>query len=430
MSYLIKKGRLVDPTHSLDGVFDILISEGRIARIGSDLADKAAHTIDADGKIVTPGFIDMHAHLREPGREDKETIRTGTRAAVRGGFTTVACMPNTEPALDDPEAIKLVKAIAKRDARCNVCVVGAITKGRAGEKIADLKGLKRAGAVAVSDDGACIQREDVMRRALREAKQASLLLIDHCEDTKLAAGGVVNKGFFSTKLGLRGSAAAAEYAMVERDIGLARELRAAIHIAHVSTAGSVAAIRKAKALDIAVTAETAPHYFALTEACCATYDTMTKMNPPLRTAQDVAAIKEGLADGTIDAIATDHAPHTDAEKGVEFDVAPFGIIGLETALSLAIMELVDTQILSWSGLVAKLFVNPARILGIKAGGLAKGAVADITVIDPAASYTYTKGSIESKSKNSPFIGWTLTGRAVHLFVGGRPAMQDGVLVET
>ena len=423
MKYLIKNGRAIDPANGIDGEFDILVSGGKIEKIAARLNEKCDKTIDAKGRIIVPGLVDMHTHLREPGREDKETIASGTRSAVRGGFTTVACMPNTQPAIDDPKIVKLVKDIVKKDALCNVEIVGAITLSRLGKKLADLAGMKSSGAVAVSDDGSSVEDKGIMQDALKDCKANDMLLIDHCEDPRLSDLGMINKGFVSTKMGLKGIPAAAEYEMVKRDIELAEKCGARIHIAHVSCGESVEIIRKAKKRGVKVTAETAPHYFTLTDECCATYDTNTKMNPPLRTKKDVEAIKAGLADGTIDAIATDHAPHTDSEKDVEFDFAPFGIIGLETALGLAAMELVGKKVLSWSGLVEKMSVNPARILGIAHGGLKEGSVADIAIIDPDEEYAYDKSSIESRSKNSPFIGWRLKGRATDVFVRGELVME-------
>ncbi|MFH1189572.1 MAG: dihydroorotase [Candidatus Omnitrophota bacterium] len=422
-TYLIRSGRVIDPVNKFDGVADILISGGKIVKIGAGLGEKCDKVIDAKGKIVIPGLVDMHTHLREPGREDKETIASGTRAAVRGGYTTVACMPNTDPAIDSPKAVKLVEEIIKRDALCGVAVVGAITLSRAGKKLSDLAGMKRAGAAAVSDDGSPVEDKKLMLEALKCAGAAGLVVIDHCEDIGLSASGVINKGYVSTKMGLKGIARAAEYEIVGRDIGIAEKCGARIHIAHVSCAESVDIIRKAKKRGVKVTAETAPHYFTLTEECCVTYDTNTKMNPPLRSKDDVEAVKKGLADGTIDAIATDHAPHTDAEKDVEFDFAPFGIIGLETALSLSVSELVGPGLLSWNTLIEKMSLNPARILGLGAPGLKKGAPADIAIIDPAKEYTYTKESVESKSKNSPFIGWSLKGKVTELFVRGELVME-------
>lgn len=428
MKYLIKNGRVIDPANKMDGPGDVFISEGKIERIGKDLDVKPDEIIDAKGKIVAPGLVDMHAHLREPGREDKETIRSGTRAALKGGFTSVACMPNTEPPIDNPKIVKSVRDIIKSDALCNVFIIGAITEGRKGKELADFDRMKKASLTAVSDDGACVEDENLMLRALKDCKKNSLLLIDHCEDTKMSSGGVINKGFVSTKMGLRGIPKEAEYSMVRRDIELAKKASAAVHIAHVSCKESVDLIRKAKRDGVYITAETAPHYFSLTEDCCVTYDTNMKINPPLRTKEDVEAIKAGLKDGTIDAIATDHAPHTDSEKDVEFDFAPFGIIGLETALSLSVMELVEKKVLSWPDLITRMSVNPARILKINKGSLKKGVIADIIIIDPDKEYIYKKESIESKSKNSPFIDWRLKAKAAHVFVDGRLVMKDEVII--
>ncbi|MCX5666660.1 MAG: dihydroorotase, partial [Candidatus Omnitrophica bacterium] len=396
MKYLIKNGRVIDPASGIDDILDILISDGKIEKTGKLLSDKA-ELIDAKGMIVAPGFVDMHTHLREPGREDEETVLTGTLAAIKGGFTSIACMPNTEPPLDNPAIIKSLKDIIKRDARANVFIIGAITEGRAGKRATDFHKMKKEGAVAVSDDGSSVDDEAVMSSAFEQSKEESLLIIEHCEDRKASKDGVMNRGFTATKLGLKGISSESEYERVKRDIELAKNASARIHIAHVSTKESVGVIRRAKAEGVKVTAETAPHYLALTEECCAAYDTNTKMNPPLRSKEDVEELKRALKDGTIDVIATDHAPHTDSEKDVEFAFAPFGIIGLETALSLCVMELVDKKVLSWSELIIKISVNPSKILGIDRGSLKKGAIADIVIIDPDGEYTYTKDSIASRS---------------------------------
>ena len=418
MKYLIKNGRVIDPANKIDDILDILISDGKIGKVGKNLDDKA-ETIDAGGFIVAPGLIDMHAHLREPGREDEETIRSGTRAAIKGGFTSVACMPNTEPSLDNPAIIKTLKDIIKKDALANTFIIGTITEGRAGKRATDFHKMKKEGAVAVSDDGLSIEDEKVMSEALEQSREENLLIIAHCEDRKLSGNGVMNHGFTATKLGLKGILSESEYERIRRDVELAKRSSARIHIAHVSTKESVDIIRRAKKDGVKVTAETAPHYFSLTEECCAAYDTNTKMNPPLRSKEDAEELKRGLKDGTIDAIATDHAPHTDSEKDVEFAFAPFGIIGLETALSLSIMELVEKRILSWTGLITKMSVNPSSILSIDRGNLKKGSIADVVIIDPNKEYTYTKDSIESKSKNSPFINWVLKGRIEKVFINGK-----------
>ncbi|MDP3789891.1 MAG: dihydroorotase [Candidatus Omnitrophota bacterium] len=428
MKYLIKGGHVIDPVNKIDIVFDILVSDGKIEKVGKDLSVKGCETIDAKGYIVAPGFVDMHTHLREPGREDRETIRTGTRAAVRGGFTSLLSMPNTEPPTDNPKVVNLLKDIIKKDAICNVFIAGAITEGRAGKKLTDFNSLGKAGVIALTDDGSSVEDRSVMLEALEKAKETGVLIIDHCEDTTLSRGGVVNTGFISTKMGLRGISKESEYSAAKRDLELAKEAGSKIHIAHVSCKESVDLIRKAKREGVRVTAETAPHYFTLTDECCVTYDTNTKMNPPLRAKDDVEAIKKGLADGTIDMIATDHAPHTDAEKDVEFDFAPFGIIGLETALSLAVTELVDKKVISWPELVMKMSANPARILDIGRGHLKAGVAADIVIIDPDKEYIYKRDSIESKSKNSPFIEWKTKARVKHVFVGGKLIMKDEMII--
>ncbi len=418
MNYLIRNGHVIDPVNKIDDDLDVLISDGKIEKVGKDLSAGNAETIDAKNMIVSPGLVDMHTHLREPGREDEETLASGTRAAIRGGYTSVCCMPNTDPAIDNAVVVKQVKEIVKKDASCSVYIIGAITEKREGKKPSDIDGMKKEGVVGVSDDGSCVMDSAVMSEALKAAKKSAILVIDHCEDPKLSAGGVMNKGFTATKMGLRGIPRQSEYEMVKRDIELAKKTGARIHVAHVSCKESVELIRAAKKDRIAITCETAPHYFSLTEGACATYDTNTKMNPPLRTTEDVEAIKKGLADGTIDAIATDHAPHTDSEKDVEFDLAPFGIIGLETALSLSVMELIDKNTLSWSLLIAKMSSDPAKILGIQAGSLKAGAPADVIIIDPDKKYIYKKEMIQSKSRNSPFINWELKARILSIFVKG------------
>lgn len=418
MKYIIKNARVIDPSSRIDDDMDIMVVGSKIEKIAKGIDEKSDSIIDAKGMIVAPGLVDMHVHLREPGREDKETVRTGTNSAVQGGFTSVLCMPNTEPSIDSPDAVKKVKDIASAEAYCNVFIASAVTRARQGRELVDMAAVKKAGAVAVSDDGSSVQDTDLMLSALKECKACDLLMISHCEDPSISARGVVNKGFISTKMGLKGIPSEAEASFVKRDIGLAQKCNARLHIAHVSCRESIDIIRKAKKSGVLVTAETAPHYFSLTDQCCVTYDTNTKINPPLRSSADVEAIKEALADGTIDVIATDHAPHTDAEKDVEFDLAPFGIIGLETALSLAVISLVETKVLSWNQLISKLACNPASILGIERGYLKKGGAADLVIIDPEAGYIYKKEMIASKSKNSPFVDWKLKGRVKSVIVGG------------
>ncbi len=425
MRILIKQGHLIDPTNKLDGVFDIFIKDGQISNIAKAIKEKADITIDAKDKIVTPGLIDMHAHLREPGREDEETLYTGSRAAVKGGFTGVCAMPNTEPPCDNKECVGFILEQSRRIGLVNIYPVGTITKMRKGEELSEIGDLKDAGAIAISDDGASVENSELMRRALEYSSMFNMPIISHCEDRHLSAGGVMNEGIVSTILGLRGIPSFSESSVGERDLALAGMTGSRIHIAHVSTKESAELIRRAKAKGLGVTAETCPHYFVLRDECVKSFDTNTKVNPPLRTAADMEAIRAALADGTIDAISTDHAPHTENEKDVEYDYAPFGIIGLETALALTITELVNARVLSWRGLVEKMSLNPSRILGLNRGNLTKGAIVDISVIDPKAEFTYRRDEIESKSKNSPFIGWRLKGRATHVICGGRLTLGDG-----
>ncbi|MDD2334997.1 MAG: dihydroorotase [Geobacteraceae bacterium] len=418
MDLLIKGGRVVDPAQQIDEKLDIRIEDGTIKELGKKLAaGKSCQVIEANGLVVTPGLIDMHVHLRDPGLEYKEDIVTGTRAAAAGGFTSVACMPNTNPANDNKAVTTYIIAKAKAEGFVNVFPVGSITQGSKGEKLAEMGDLKEAGCVAVSDDGRPLANPELMRRALEYAKGMEITLISHAEDLELSGDGLMNDGFTATELGLKGIPWVAEDAATARDVYLAEFSNSPIHIAHVSTKGAVQIIRDAKARGVSVTCETAPHYFTLTEDAVRGYNTNAKMNPPLRTEEDVAAIKAGLADGTIDAIATDHAPHHSDEKDVEFALASNGIIGLETALPLS-LTLVQEKVLDLNALVDKLSRNPARILGISRGTLEPGAVADITIIDPDREWTVTADSLASKSKNSPFLGTTMKGQAVVTIVGG------------
>ncbi len=430
MTYLIKNGRVIDPLDKIDDRLDVLISGGKVASVGKNVqANGRADVIDAQGKIVAPGLVDMHVHLREPGREDKETIATGTRAALKGGITAVAAMPNTEPPIDSPEMVKRAGELVRKKAVANVFIVGAITRRREGKELTDIEGMKRSGIVAISDDGSSVEDGKVMRSALKEASAHSVLLISHCDDKRISGRGVINAGYYATALGLRGIPKSAEYEFVRRDIELAKKLKARLHIAHVSCRESCALIRSAKRSGVPVTAETAPHYFMLTEECCATYDTNTKMNPPLRTKDDIAAIRDALADGTIDAIASDHAPHGKHDKDVEFDKAAFGIIGLETSLALSVTGLVEEKVIDWPTLIMRMSCGPARILGITRGSLKKGSAADITIIDPSRERVFEERGIVSKSKNSPFIGWTLKGLVTEVFVDGELRVKDsGVCV--
>ena len=426
MKYLIKNGRLIDPLNKVDDHLDILVSDGKVESVGKSLKAASAEIIDAKGKIVCPGLVDMHVHLREPGREDKETVETGTLAALMGGITSSSAMPNTEPdAIDSPEMVKKLNAIINKKALTNVFIIGAITKNRAGKEVCDIEGMKKSGIIAISDDGSSVEDEKIFTQALKEAKKHSILVISHCDDKRISQDGVINEGFTATRLGLKGIPKAAEYEFVKRDIELADKAKARLHIAHVSCKESCDIIRRAKKQGAQVTAETAPHYFSLTEECCLTYDTNTKMNPPLRAKEDVEAIKEALRDGTLDAIASDHAPHSLHDKDVEFDKASFGIIGLQTSLALAATELIASGVLDWPGLIMRMSASPAGILGIDRASLKKGAVADIAIIDPAREWTFEERLIVSKSKNSPFIGWKLKGAVTDVFVAGRHVLKDG-----
>lgn len=419
MNILIINGRVIDPANKINEKLDVLVSDGKIAKIGKpgSLPANGAKVIDASGKLAVPGLIDMHVHLREPGFEYKETVSTGAAAARAGGFTSVCCMPNTSPVNDNRSVTEFIISQAAK-AAARVYPIGAITKGSRGEELAEMGELHDAGCIAISDDGKPVMNAAVMRRALEYSRIFGMLVISHCEDALLSDKGVMNEGAVSTELGLRGIPRAAEDVMTARDIALAELTGARLHIAHVSTEGSVRLVRDAKARGVRVTAETCPHYFSLTEDAVRGYNTMAKMNPPLRTAGDVAAIKEGLRDGTIDAIATDHAPHALDEKSGEFDYAPFGVVGLETALGLT-FKLVEEGVLSLSGAIGKLSANPASVLGMDKGTLTEGSDADITVIDPDAEWTVDASQFKSKSKNTPFQGWKLKGRAVRTMVGGR-----------
>lgn len=416
---LIKGGRLVNPLGA-HGMCDVLISDGLVKEIGEKIECEGAEVIDASGKWVMPGFVDMHVHLREPGYEYKEDIESGTLAAVHGGFTAVACMANTDPVNDDATITRYILERAKEAGRCRVYPIAALTKGLKGEELTEIGRLKAAGAVAFSDDGKPVNSAQRMRLAMQYAKVFDALIISHCEELSLAAEGLMHEGYYSAVLGLKGIPAAAEEVMIAREIALATAYGARVHIAHVSTAGAVDIIRTAKAKGVRITAETAPHYFTATDEWVQSteYDSNTKMNPPLRSESDRLAIIEGLKDGTIDAVATDHAPHHIDEKRVEFASALNGIVGLETAFSLAITNLLKPGHIDEDQLVCCMSSNPAKILGVTGGTIAEGAPADIVIADADAQVSYSEKDLHSKSKNSPFLNKNYFGKIEHTIVGG------------
>ncbi|NLI61492.1 MAG: dihydroorotase [Clostridiales bacterium] len=419
MSLCIRNGNIIDGEGIVFHNKDILIKNNLIVDINTNLAHKADRIIDASNLWVLPGLIDAHCHLREPGFEYKEDISSGTASAAAGGFTSIACMPNTLPAIDNAAMVEYIKKKAATQGIVRVYPIGAITLGREGKTMVEMGEMKEAGAVALSDDGDPVVDPNTMRLALEYAKQFGLLLISHCEDKSLVAQGVMNEGYMSTLLGLKGISRAAEEVMVARDIILSEITACPIHIAHVSTKGAVDIIRQAKSRGVPVTCETAPHYFSATDEWVEGYDTNTKVNPPLRTEEDLVAIKEGLKDGTIDIIATDHAPHHRDEKEVEYDMAASGISGFETAFSLSYTHLVETGILSLEELVAKLSSIPAKILGIPGGVLKAGLPADITIVDINREYEVDRDHFYSKGKNTPFHGKRLKGKIAYTIVGGK-----------
>lgn len=427
MKLLIRGGTVLDPLAGTVEEKDILVEGGKIAAVGTSLPADGAQILESSGKLVAPGLIDMHVHLREPGFEAKEDITSGTRAAVRGGFTAVACMPNTDPPADSAAVISYIKSAARARGVAEVYPVGAVSRGSGGRELAEMGCMREAGAVAFSDDGQPVMDAGLMRRAMQYARMLGAAIISHCEDKTLSAGGVMHEGYASTVLGLKGIPAAAEEVMVARDIILAGETGCRLHIAHVSTAGSVRLVREAKARGIPVTCEVTPHHFTLTDDAVSGYNTSTKVNPPLRSKADLAAVKEGLADGTIDVIATDHAPHTAEEKDVEYDRAPFGLVGLETAVGLVWTELVSAGVLTPLEAIRKMTVNPARVLGIPKGTLDVGADADITVIDPELTEEVDPALFESKGRNTPFAGRLIKGLPCATVAGGRVVMHARVI---
>ena len=419
MRLVLRSGRVIDPANNLDAVQDVLIADGKIERLERNLSVPAdAEVVDANGKIVCPGFIDMHVHLREPGQEYKETVATGTRAAAAGGFTAVCCMANTSPVNDNGAVTDYILAKARVEGVVRVYPIGAVTKNLRGEELAELAELADAGCVAFSDDGRCVMNAELYRRAMEYTLPFGAPVISHAEDATLSRGASINEGVVSTELGLAGQPAAAEDVMVARDILLAELTGAHVHIAHASTAGAVRLVRDAKARGVRVTAEVTPHHLVLTEDAVRTWDANTKMAPPLRTKRDVEALIEGLTDGTIDCIATDHAPHALSEKEGEYDHAAFGVVGLETAVAVLLDRLVRPGLLPLATLIARWSRDPARLLNLPGGTLAVGAPADVTILDPDAEATVEPSRFQSRSRNTPFGGWTLRGGPWMTLVGG------------
>jgi len=429
MPLLIKHGRLVDPATNYDAVADILIEGGMIKKIALKINRSCDELIDATNKVVVPGLIDMHTHLREPGREDEETIQSGTRAAAKGGFTTICCMPNTDPPIDEPSLVEFIYQGAERRGSVEVLPIATISKARAGKDLSPMGRLKKAGVVAFSDDGNWVVDSNLMRRALEYVKMLNTPIISHCEDKTLSQNGLMNEGYLSTVLGLEGIPREAEEIAIFRDLILTKMTGSRVHIAHVSTLNSVELIRQAKKNGIKVTCEVAPQHFMLTEEVVATFDSNTKVNPPLRTTRDVQAIKEGLRDGTIDVISSNHEPHIAEEKELEYNLAPFGIIGLETCLSIVFSELVKPDVLSLAQAIAKMTINPARILGISRGKLREGMVADISILDLENDWVVDLDKLESRSKNTPFGGKRLEGRVVSVIKKGKVIMKETKLTE-
>lgn len=448
---LLTGGRIIDPAQGMDAAGDLLLRDGKVAAIGEAAkvqAGREVERLDVSGLVVCPGLIDLHVHLREPGQTAKETMATGTAAAARGGFTSLVCMPNTSPAIDNPSTVALIREKAEREGVVNVFVAGAITRNIAGEELAPIGSLKNAGVVAITDDGHCVQNNELMRRALEYAKMFDLPVMDHCQDYNLVSDGVMHEGYWSTFLGLKGWPAAGEEMIVARNILLAELTGTHVHCQHLSAANSVALLRDAKKRGVRISGEACPHHFTLTDSAVAgseafwkadgkgiplngsprpawpSYDTNLKMNPPLRSARDREAILGGLADGTLEIIGSDHAPHAEYEKEVEFDYAPFGITGLETQLALSLMQLVHSGLMSLPDMIKKFTAAPARLLGLNKGALKPGSDADVTVIDPNRAWRFNREESASKSRNHPFHNWPLKGRAIYTIVRGQVVWRE------
>lgn len=421
MRIKIKNGYVIDPMNSINAVKDVYISDGKIVKPFDGPFDME---IDAKDQYIFPGFIDAHCHLRDPGFEYREDIETGTASAAKGGFTSVACMPNTNPTCDNITVVEYIKSKAKKVGKTNVFPIGAISKGLMGNELAEIGLMAREGIVAVSDDGKPVSNPDFMRKAMLYASDFNIPVISHCEDLNLANDGHMNEGFLSTIMGIRGIPSLAEEVMISRDILIARYLGLPIHIAHVSTKTSVQLIRDAKKNGVQVTSETCPHYFTLTEEACIGYNTLAKVNPPLRTQEDVDAIIEGIADGTIDMIVTDHAPHHQDEKEIEFSLANNGIIGFETAFGLSFTYLVKEEVIGMEQLIRLLSVNPSNFLKLGRGNLGVGSPADLCIVDVDHEYEFDRSKVLSKSKNTPYDGWKLYGKAIYTIVGGKISYEE------
>ncbi|MGI6550317.1 MAG: dihydroorotase [Syntrophomonadales bacterium] len=429
MTLLIKGGRIIDPANQIDMTGDVLIEDGRIKEVSPSIASNGAEFVNAEGMIVCPGFIDMHVHLREPGLEYKETIASGVRAAAVGGFTTICCMPNTDPVCDNRAVASFIVDTARRQGLVNVYPIGCITKGQKGQEITEMAALVDAGCVGISDDGKPVMNAEVMRRAMEYAKMFKLPVISHCEDMYLSEGGQMHEGYYSTLYGLKGIPSVAEEAMVARDIMLSGMTGSKLHIAHISTKGSLELIREAKKAGLSVSCEVTPHHLTLTDQDLGTYDADYKVNPPLRSQEHVDALIAGLSDGTIDCLATDHAPHEIEVKDCEFNLASFGISGLETAVAVIFSYLIDSGQLDLNNVVKAFTVMPARILGLDRGTLTPGKVADITIIDPNATQQVDPQRFQSKGKNTPYKGRVLKGWPYATLVGGKVIAQKGNIIQ-